>query len=86
VKRSLSAVVIAVLLAAFVLGHVVYGWNLYLTLGSDGNLWAKTPFLFASVGWIAVSIALLVFAWDLWKERKTDQKHEVITLGKPQKE
>jgi uncharacterized membrane protein len=86
VNRSLSTVVIAVLLAAFIVGHMVYGWNLYLTLGADGNLWGKTPFLFASVVWIVVSVVLLVFAWDLWKERKTGRKPEVMTLGKPQKE
>jgi uncharacterized membrane protein len=86
VNRSLSTVVIAVLLAAFIVGHIVYGWNLYLTLESDGNIWDKTPFIFASVVWIVVLIVLLVFAWDLWKERKMDRKHEVMTLGKPPKE
>jgi hypothetical protein len=50
VKRSLSTVVIAVLLAAFIVGHVFYGWNLYLTLGADGNFWANAPFLVCFCG------------------------------------
>jgi uncharacterized membrane protein len=73
VKRSLPTVVIAVLLSAFIVGLAYYGWNLYLTLASDGNFWANAPFLFASVVWIVVSIVLLVFAWDLWKEGKKDR-------------
>jgi membrane protein implicated in regulation of membrane protease activity len=47
---------------------------------------SNAPFLFASVVWIVVSIVLLVFAWDFWKEKTRDQKHEIMTLGKPRKD